>query len=185
MQPESPNSPQPPAAWQYNQEQADPADPPEQPKGEATVEWTASEFIAHQKNKTWYWLLGLGALVFSGVLYLLTRDLVSVVVVLIVAVLLGVIAGRKPRTLTYRMDASGIHIGEKSYSYADFKSFSVVDEGAVSSIGLLPMKRFMPPLSIYYEPSDEDIIVGVLGARLPYEDRQKDAVDRLLHKVRF
>jgi hypothetical protein len=185
MQPESPEPTQVPSGWQYNQEQPTIEAMPASTAPTEEIEWTASEFIAHQKNRGWYLFLGVGAIVLSAAMYLLTKDLISVTVVLIVAVLLGFAAGRKPRILNYRMDASGIYVGSKTYSYGDFKSFSVVDEGAVSSIGLLPMKRFMPPLSIYYEPTDEDHIVGILGARLPYEDRQKDAFDRLLHKVRF
>jgi hypothetical protein len=103
----------------------------------------------------------------------------------IVTVLFGVFAARKPRTLNYALDDAGIHIGQKFYSYGDFKSFSVLDEGGLNAIWLMPLKRFMPSLTIYYAPNDEDKIMRVLSSFLPFEDRDHDMVDRLMRKVRF
>lgn len=149
------------------------------------VQWTASEFIAHQKNTGWYGLLFLAAIAGSAAMYLLTRDVISTVMVVIVAVILGIFAARKPRTLDYQVDENGIHIGPKSYPYADFKSYAIIDEGAFNSITFIPMKRFMPAISVYYEPADEDQIINVLGNYLPVEERQKDAIDKFMHKIRF
>jgi hypothetical protein len=49
----------------------------------------------------------------------------------------------------------------------------------------MPLKRFMPILTIYFEQKDESKIVAVLGQFLPVESHQLDAVDRLMHKLRF
>lgn len=150
------------------------------------VTWTASEFVAHQKSPGWYGALAVGTVILAGLVFLITRgDFISTGVVVFAAVIFGIFAARQPRTLEYRLDGGGLSIGGKFYAYDVFKSFSVVDEGAFSGILLYPLKRFMPLLTILYAPDDEHKIVDLLADRLPMENRTYDAVDRLMHKIRF
>jgi hypothetical protein len=182
---EAPQQPQQPVVADLAEPTAQPAPQP-QPSGDTgAVSWSASEFIAHQKNMSWYGLLVIAGSIFAALTYLLTKDKISTVMVFVVTAALGVFAGRKPRTLDYQVDANGVHIGPKSYPYEDFKSFSVIDEGAVSSISLAPLRRFMPAISMFYDPQDEEHITGVLSDYLPFEEGQKDVVDRFMHRIRF
>lgn len=151
----------------------------------AEVNWTASEYVAHDKGTGWFMGLAAATGLATVVVYLLTGDIVTVVVVLVVAIVFGAFALRKPRVLSYKIDNSGITIADKHYPYASFRSFAVQEEGAIDSILLIPLKRFMPGLSIYFPPEQEDQIVGTLGAYLPHEERPPDAIDRLMRKVRF
>lgn len=150
-----------------------------------TVIWTASEYIAHDKSGGWYVLLGLAAVGIAGLVFVITREVVSTVVILVMGLAFGAFAARKPQELTYELGSSALRIGQKTYSYNHFKSFSIIEEGAVHSIMLMPLPRFMPPLSIYYDPQDEDKITNALSHYLPYVDRKQDAVDRLMRRVRF
>ena len=175
---------QPKSGWQFKsdtQTQTSPATSTEV----NPVEWSASEFIEHNKTSGWYLLLTAGSLALAAIVYLLTQDKISMAMVVIVAIIFGIFAARKPRVLSYNVDQSGVGIGEKLYPYAHFKSFSVVQEGAIDSIWLMPLKRFMPMLTIYFEPKDEDKIVNTLSHFLPVETHQLDAVDKLMHRLRF
>lgn len=149
------------------------------------VNWTASEYIAHEKNANWYLLLGVAVLGFSAAVFFLTKELVSSVVIVIMGTAFGAFAARKPQELDYSLDNTALHIGPRSYTYAQFKSFTMIDEGATHSITLMPLQRFMPPLSVYYAPEDEDKISTALSSYLPYEDRKQDFVDKFMRKVRF
>lgn len=149
------------------------------------ITWTASEFVAHEKSTGWYGGLALATLVIAGLVYLVTRDIISTIVVLVGALALGVLGGRKPKQLQYHLDGSGVTIGQKRYVYEMFRSFSVVPEGAFSSIVFMPLKRFAPLTTIYYAPEDEDKIIDVLTQRLPFEERKADAVDNLMRRIRF
>ncbi len=151
----------------------------------APVTWTASEFIAHHKSASWYVVLVLLTAAFGGLIFWLTHDYVTVALIAVAAILFGVMASRKPRELQYQIDGSGIHVGEKLYTYSSFKSFAVVQEEGVESIWFLPLKRFMPSLSIYFAPQDKDKIVGALSGALPFEHRQLDPLDKVIHKIRF
>ncbi len=149
------------------------------------ISWTASEFIAHEKSSSWYLGLAAIAIVIAGFVFLITRDIISTIVVLIGATAFGVLGGRKPRQQQYNLDVSGLTIGQKHYDFGQFRSFSVVPEGAFSSIVLTPMKRFAQLTTIYYAPEDEDKIVNLISQSLPFEERRVDAVDNLMKRVRF
>jgi hypothetical protein len=150
-----------------------------------SISWTASEFVEHNKGFGWYLCLILAILVLSALIYALTHDKISTGAVVLAGIVLGVFAARKPRILQYRLDNGGLTIGNKSYGYDVFKSFSVIDEDALSSIYLLPLKRFMPSLSLYYAQKDEKKIIDILSERLPFEERHSDTVDRFMHRIRF
>jgi hypothetical protein len=150
------------------------------------ITWTASEFIAHEKSVSWYGALAGVALVIAALMFLITHDWVSVAVVVVAAVMLGVYGARKPRQLQYQIDNRGISIGHKRYGYDEFRSFAVLPEGAFSSITFMPLRRFAPPVTIYYAPEDEDRIATLLAGQLPYDElHRQDVIDRLMHLIRF
>ena len=150
-----------------------------------SITWTASEFVAHDKSAGWYFALAVSAALISALVYLITKDVISVAVVVVAALLLGVYGSHKPRELEYRLDEHGIGIAHKYYSFDQFRSFSVRAEGAFTSIIFMPLKRFAPPISIYYAPDDEDKIMAALSSRLPFEEARRDAVDNLMRRIRF
>lgn len=157
--------------------------PPADPS--ATISWTASEFIAHHKNGGWYGLLLLGACVAAVLVWLVTKDWVSIAVVILAAIILAGYASRQPRQLTYQLDPSGISIGPRHFSFNDFRSFSIVPEGAFASLVFTPLKRFGVPTTVYYDPQDEDRILDIIGSRLPHEEHRGDMVESLMRRIRF
>ena len=133
----------------------------------------------------WYAMYGAGAAVLTLITYMVTREILSSVVIIVVAITFGIFAARKPRILPYQIDDLGVHIDQKTYPYETFKSFALIQEGGIRSIALLPLKRFLPPISLYLDPSDEERIVAALGDYLPVEQRQQDPIDRLMRRLRF
>ena len=171
----------PDSPWKDTTAQADlPPAPSVQP-----VSWTASEYVAHHRGAGWYMALIVGVAVFTGLVYLATRELVSTVAVALVGLSFGIFAMRKPQVLQYTVGNEGLEIGQKQYSYHLFRSFSVMEEEAIHSILLMPLQRFNLPITIYYDPEDEGAIIAVLGAFLPHEQREVSPIDRLMSKIRF
>lgn len=190
IQPDTLSATPTPAPPPQNQPEAPPVMPSNQPPAakeseDGSISWTASEFIAHQKNAGWYLILAGAAVVIGGLVYLLTRDVISTIMVVVALAVIAILASKQPRTLSYTLDSSGIRIGDKIHSFADFKSFSVIEEGAVSSIVLMPMKRFMPMFNMYFDPKDEDRITALLDDYLPYVEGRLDLVERLMRQIRF
>lgn len=151
----------------------------------AELEWQASDAALHQKPAGWLAMLIGGGLVVAILVYLLTRDALSAGAIALAALMLGVYSARKPQSLRYRLDAGGITIGQKHYTYGQFRSFSVVDEGAAGNVELMPLKRFMPMLTLNYTHDIEEDVVSFLADRLPMETHKRDAMDMLIRKLRF
>jgi hypothetical protein len=150
-----------------------------------SITWTASEFVAHDKSAGWYVMLAVGVLLIAALIFLSTRDAVSVAVVIVAGLLLGVYGAHQPRQLEYKIDNRGIGIGQKYFGYDEFRSFSVVPEGAFASIVFMPLKRFSLPTTIYFAPDDEDKILAILKDQIPFEEHRRDAIDSLMRRIRF
>ena len=160
-------------------------EPSSAPKNDS-VSWTATEFIGNDKKLGWFAAFGVVIVAVAAGVYLWTHDLFSGIMIIIIGVIFAIVSAKKPRTVEYSIDSAGIHIGSKSYSFADFKSFSVVDDNnELSSVVLLPIKRFMPPISLYYELSKEDSILDVVTLYIPHEESKIDNIDKLIRRIRF
>lgn len=149
------------------------------------IAWTGSEFIAQHKSASWYLCLIAALVVACGVIYLLSKDILSIVFVLIMGILFGIIASKKPRELQYSIDDQGIGVGNRHYSFSDFKTFSIMRDGAIGYISLLPLQRLHPELTIYYAPENEQQIFDTLSTYLPHEDRPERVVDKFARTIRF
>ena len=66
------------------------------PDSRSSMVWTASEFIEHQRGPSWYFMLLLATAVLAGLAYLMTSDYFAVGVIIILGIIVGVSAGRKP-----------------------------------------------------------------------------------------
>jgi uncharacterized membrane protein len=154
-------------------------------KNPEAIEWTASEFVHHDKSAGWYAALGLVAILGAALVYLISRDAVSVAVVIVAAALLGYYGTHQPRQIEYHLDGQGLQVGTKHYTYGEFRSFAVVPEHAFASIVFMPLKRFAVPVTIYFSPDDEDKILNLLSDRLPFEQPPRDAVGSLMRRIRF
>lgn len=151
----------------------------------ADLSWTASEFIAHEKAPSWYGALAAVAIVIAVLVYLVTKDKISTGIVVLAALAFGIFAHRKPQTQQYGLSREGLQIGQKQYDFQEFKTFSVTEDGAIASVVFMPLKRFMPPLTIYVAPDMENQVVEFLSAYLPFQEHKADAVDSLLKRIRF
>jgi hypothetical protein len=121
-----------------------------------SLTWTAKEFIEHDRGAGWY-----------------------------VALIAAVYASHKPKELSYELSSRTIRVGERTYGYNMFKSFSVAHEGVHTSIILEPTKRFYPPMTLYFPPEMEQQIANNIGNHIPMQEHQPSATERLAHRLKF
>lgn len=155
------------------------------PPVEESISWSASEFLHHEKSAVWYLSASAVIVLISALSYLLIGDLISPIAVIILGALLLVGAGRKPRSVEFTVDSRGIVAGNKEYIYDDFQSFAVIQEDQIESVVLYPQKRFAPEINMYFPPDEGQKIFDILSRYLPFEQREKDRIDKFLHKIRF
>ena len=149
------------------------------------VRWTASEFVSHEKNSSWYFILGIVTVVLCLVVFFLTHQYISVGVIVVMATAFGIYANIKPKTLEYLIDSSGVSVDNKHYNYENFKIVEIIEGGVVPSVNLVPVKRFSVPVTLYFSPQQEDLILEILGEFLPSEVKRLEAIDRVVARLRF
>lgn len=149
------------------------------------AQWSASEFISHDKSPQWYMFLAGASLALSIVIFIITRQAISVAVVIVMTALFAVYGSAKPRTINYELTNKGIAVGEKFYPFSTVKSFSVINEGGMPYIQLLLQKRLSVPLTIYTAPEQIDTIATMLSDFVPYDQKKRDIADKFSSKIRF
>jgi hypothetical protein len=152
---------------------------------EASIRWTASEYVDHAKGPAWFAAMGLGLFAAVGLVYFLLKDIFASALLGVAGITFAIFAGRRPQVLEYAIGPAGVSIGQRTHPFSDFKSFSLTESGPLPSILLLPLKRFLPPITIFYDPKEEDKIIDALADYLPHEDREPDVVDKLMSRIRF
>jgi len=150
-----------------------------------SITWQSAEYFAHDKNSSWYGAMVLGSFLISVVVYILNRDIITALIVLISLVGLTYFGGRKPREQQFVISVDGVQVGHNYYAFHDFRTFSVTEDVASISIVLVPLKRFMPAVNIYVPTEYEERVVSFISAILPYEQRKADAVDTFMRRIKF
>lgn len=189
--------------WQNSKEAEEPvASPPSQyagydmeesapddkavPRPEFTpLTWEASEYVHREKSFLWFAALGVVTLALAAAAWFLIKSWTFALLTLVMGAALGVYGNRPPRSLSYSLEYESLKIEEKEYAYGQFKSFAIVQDGPLSYIMLLPVKRFAPAVTLYFPPENGEQIVDILGSVLPLERRELDFVDKAVRKLHF
>ena len=150
-----------------------------------TISWTASEYIVHEKSMGWHGILFGAAAVLAVAVFLISHDKLAVIVIVASAFAMSSYAKKKPSEKNYALNDTGITIDGQFYSYSEFRSFSVVEEGALDSIWLKRLNRLTPTIVMYFPPEDEEKIQTKLEMYLPFESRNLDLIDRFTKRIRF
>ena len=158
---------------------------PVQSKKYCALNWKAKEYIAPEKNTTWYILLGLVlvGVIALDVLFLKAYTVSALFVAIAVAIV--VMSVRPPRDIDYTLSEKGIYVGGQLYDFADYRAFGVLHDGKENSIMLIPVKRFRPGLSVYFPVQQGEQIVDILGQKLPMEELHLDFVDKIVRWLRL
>lgn len=152
---------------------------------EKVIEWVSSGEELRARAVAWRVRMTFLSLLASGIVYLITRDIFSAGSVGAVGLLFGLLGSRKPPSLSYMLSSRGVQIGRRQYGYNEFRAFMVDDDVQASSINLIPLKRFLPLLSLHCDPKQRDEIVEMLAAHLPMEMYRRDAIDSIVNRVKF
>lgn len=159
---------------------------PEQPAYDTSevAQWEASEYIHRSKDAGW--VIGFSIIVIAIIaasVYFQAWTFTALTVAMAIA--LGVFAFRTPKTKQYVLTHQSLKIDEHEYRLADFKAFGVLAEDAFFSIMLIPVKRFMPAVTMYFAHEDGEKIVGILSTHLPLQEIEPDPIDALMRRLHF
>lgn len=161
--------------------------PKEEPKpgrGEP-IHWTALEQIPQERNALWFVGFVIVTLLLMAVAVFLVKSVSFAAVTAVAAAAIIVYTRRPPREIAYTLSQKGLYVGDRLYILSDYKAFGVIKDGREFSIMLIPTKRFMPGLVVYFPYEAGEKIVDSLGQRLPMQQLELDFVDRIVRKLRL
>lgn len=158
---------------------------PSLPPTEESITWEASEYIHQERNTAWFAGVGAAAAVLLFVAIFLMRSYTFALLVVVMAIAVVVLAKRPPRTLKYTLSSKGLYVVDQLHPFAEYKAFGVIHDEGEYSVMLLPTKRFAPSLTVYFPASLGEKIVDFLGQRLPMQELNLDAVDKIVRKLRL
>ena len=84
---------------------------------ENEITWEASEYIHHEKSPLWYVFFAIGTAAILALTYLLIKDIVSIVIVSMMAITVVIFANRQPRSLKYVLSDNGLKVMGREYGY--------------------------------------------------------------------
>lgn len=149
------------------------------------VKWQAQEYIHQEKNSTWFIGFGVVLALFMAVAIFLMQSWTFAALLVVIAVVILVLAKRPPRIMNYSLSEKGLHIGDTLHAFSDFRAFGVIHDGQEYSIMLIPTKRFLPGITVYFPEASGEDIVDALGSRLPMQELRLDVIDKIVRKLRL
>lgn len=149
------------------------------------VSWRAKEYVVEKRDARWYIAVLIISLILMGIaVWLKYWSFVLLVAVSVVA--LFVYINRPARDLNYKLDKNGLlEDNKKMYNYANFKAFSVVQDGNNFSIVLMPKQRFSLPVRVYFPQEQGEKIVDMFGIKLPMKEYKEDLLDKMVKFLRI
>lgn len=153
-------------------------------RGES-VSWEASEFVHHEKDPMWFATLIGATLILIALSIFLIRSFSFTLLVVVMACTVIFLALRPPRVLSYRLNSLGLMINQKQYDFHDFRAFGLQQDGGLYFITLIPVKRFMPSLDVYFPHERGEEIIDLIGGRVPMKTIKPDFLDKLTRQLRF
>lgn len=158
---------------------------PKVPMPQEPIRWQASEYIHQEKNALWFLIFWIVVLGLMALAIFLMQAWTFAILIAVMAVAVVVYARRPPRELTYTLSTKGLYVGDRLYDMSEFKSFGIIHDGAEFSVMLIPVKRFLPGVTVYFPEALGEQIVDFLGVRLPMQELHLDVIDRLVRKLRL
>ena len=103
----------------------------------------------------------------------------------IMAVALIVSLQRPAALLNYSASHAEVVVGQRTYSYDTFRSFSVTAKPTQNWITLIPRKRFAMPIVMYFPEDVGEQLVDLIASHLPMSERKPDLLERLIIYLRL
>lgn len=143
------------------------------------ISWQSSEGEQRHRSAIWYVMVLLVTAGLVALAVFLLNNLSFAILAPVMALALIVMSTRPPRMVNYSISPKGVYVGDKLFDFSEFRAFGITLKTAHNSATLLPVKRFSPALTIYFDDDQGEKIVDMLGARLPIVEVKPDFLDKL------
>jgi hypothetical protein len=149
-----------------------------------STSWKAEHFIHFEKGKTWYVIFTIVMLlIVAGALLYKQWMLAGVILAAMLAIYS--FAKEKPAERKFRIDSTGVQVGNRRYNYDQLKSFWIAVTPESKLLYLQSIHRVVTPIMINLGDTDEGKVKAILKQHLPEEMRSEILSDRINRWLRF
>ena len=157
------------------------------------IQWSSSSTIEHEHGANWnFALLGVAGLIIAGIVgwsiwqQNFSFSNMSVIGLVIVVVIAIMVVSKKPANeISYMLTESGLTIDGQLHPFSEFRAFGVHQDGALWQLTLIPVKRFGAAVTMFISAEQGEMIVDILGARLPMESISTHPIDKLARLLKL
>lgn len=148
------------------------------------LEWTALEYEEKERGKDWFWALGVIVLT-AGAASVIFSNYFFAMLIVLGGIMLGFFAVKKPDTVSYELNGSGLKVGTRLYPYENIKSFWVQAD-ARPTLFIKSERFFMPILSIPIESSMPTEVREIfLSQNIAEEEMKEHVSDKIMESLGF
>ncbi len=149
------------------------------------ISWEAPEHHHLEPSTDWYWVLGIGAITLSAIVFFFGNFLLAVLI-LVGAVAIGLAASKPVATIPFAVSTRGVRVGDRIFPYSTLESFYLDEDGDHGPEVLLKTGSFFMPLIIFPIPEEHfDEIESILESKLPEEHLEEPFLIKVLEFFRF
>lgn len=150
-----------------------------------TVSWQAPEFRHYHKSTGWYVTLFIIAALMIA-FFIFQQDYFGVACVAIIALLAGIFASQKPRTITITLTPTGISLENLHFPYKQLRSFWIVNNEKHRTVNFETSTVMNRHLVVELEDQNPETVHEYLLQFLPeHSETEETAIQRIMHKFRF
>ncbi len=148
------------------------------------ISWSSLEHVS-EKSIKWYLILIFVTIIISGLVYLVTKDLISTIVFVLCGFLIFVYSLKKPRNIEYKIKNNSLMIQNKTYFLSNFRAFSIFKNKNTESLVLVPLKRFVPRIYINLNQDISAKVIDKVNQIIPAEKYTQDLSDKIIDLIRL
>lgn len=143
------------------------------------LSWTTIEYLHHEKNSDWYWIVGI-ITISIAIISIILNNLIFAVLIIISSFTLSLFASKRPETIQIEIDNRGVTTGKIHYNYKDLESFWVETREHIPKVLFKSQKTFMPFIVVFIEEVEPEKVHEVLSQYLPEEEHREPFLEKLL-----
>jgi hypothetical protein len=145
-----------------------------------TIAWQDYEFPVRVKSKKWFLKIIAATAIIGAILFILSRDYVTIIALIVGVLVLIAYSFRKPKITNFTVNKQRITIGKHQFSFMDYNAYFMKEYENHNAIVLIPYKRFAPSVTIYIKDEYVDQVVDLISEIIPIGAEPFNMIDFIL-----
>jgi len=146
------------------------------------ISWVAPQMVSKPKSGLWYWIISIIALGLA-VAFFFMKNYLGIAIVIIAPIVFYLMSRSKSPEIKYKIDQTGITIGETNYLYNNLKSYWISDDYPYAILYIETTKKLLPPLTIHLANVNPERVNSLVGQYLPVNKNKKPPISDNISKL--